>query len=95
MPQEYTLIKMRVNEIPATWISKAPQLKNKNIFLVAATLRPETMYGQTNFFILPDGVYGVYPAFEKRLDIDQISVSLLPFILLQLSHPSVHFVFPL
>ena len=28
--------------------------------MVAATLRPETMYGQTNCFILPEGVYGVY-----------------------------------
>lgn len=28
--------------------------------LVAATLRPETMYGQTNCFVLPDGEYGAY-----------------------------------
>ncbi len=26
---------------------------NKKIFMVAATLRPETMYGQTNCFVLP------------------------------------------
>ena len=31
-----------------------------NVYLVAATLRPETMYGQTNCFILPDGDYGCY-----------------------------------
>ena len=30
------------------------------MFLVAATLRPETMYGQTNCFVLPEGEYGVF-----------------------------------
>jgi len=35
-------------------------LKDREVFLVAATLRPETMYGQTNCFILPTGVYGAY-----------------------------------
>lgn len=31
--------------------------EGKNIFLVAATLRPETMYGQTNCWLSPDIVY--------------------------------------
>ena len=30
------------------------------MFLLAATLRPETMYGQTNCWALPGGQYGVY-----------------------------------
>lgn len=30
---------------------------NKPVFLVAATLRPETMYGQTNCWIKPDMEY--------------------------------------
>jgi len=30
------------------------------VFLVPATLRPETMYGQTNCFILPTGKYGAF-----------------------------------
>jgi len=30
------------------------------VFLVAATLRPETMYGQTNCFVLPEGQYGFF-----------------------------------
>lgn len=38
-------------------------LVGRDVFLVAATLRPETMYGQTNCFILPSGVYG---AFEMK-----------------------------
>ena len=29
-------------------------------YLVAATLRPETMYGQTNCFVLPEGDYGFF-----------------------------------
>ena len=27
---------------------------------MAATLRPETMYGQTNAWVLPEGKYGAY-----------------------------------
>ena len=30
------------------------------VFLLAATLRPETMYGQTNCWALPDGDYGAF-----------------------------------
>eukprot|EP00953_Heterococcus_sp_UTEX-ZZ885_P004973 3160-Heterococcus_DN1.PRE.8 len=33
---------------------------NPQVFLAPATLRPETMYGQTNCFVLPEGVYGAY-----------------------------------
>lgn len=32
----------------------------KGIYLVPATLRPETMYGQTNCFVLPEGDYGAF-----------------------------------
>jgi leucyl-tRNA synthetase len=32
-------------------------LEKKNIYLVAATLRPETMYGQTNCWIQPEMRY--------------------------------------
>lgn len=53
-PQEYTLIKMRVKEpFPDTLKS----LKGKPVFLVAATLRPETMFGQTNCWVKPDMQY--------------------------------------
>ncbi|XP_074147819.1 leucine--tRNA ligase, cytoplasmic isoform X3 [Sminthopsis crassicaudata] len=53
-PQEYTLIKMKVIE---PYPSKLSGLKGKNIFLVAATLRPETMFGQTNCWVRPDMKY--------------------------------------
>lgn len=50
-PQEYTLIKMKVMKP----IEKLP--KGKTVYLVAATLRPETMYGQTNCWLHPDLKY--------------------------------------
>ena len=60
-PQEYTLIKLRLldgDKVPAP--IKKLLSEDKKIFLVAATLRPETMYGQTNCYILPKGEYGLY-----------------------------------
>lgn len=56
-PQEYTLIKMQINE---PYPSKLSGLKGKKIFLVAATLRPETMFGQTNCWVRPDMKYIVF-----------------------------------
>ncbi|KAM8764836.1 leucine--tRNA ligase, cytoplasmic [Rhynchonycteris naso] len=53
-PQEYTLVKLKVLE---PYPSKLSGLKGKNIFLVAATLRPETMFGQTNCWVRPDLKY--------------------------------------
>uniref|UniRef100_A0A4W6EYP0 Leucine--tRNA ligase, cytoplasmic n=1 Tax=Lates calcarifer TaxID=8187 RepID=A0A4W6EYP0_LATCA len=53
-PQEYTLIKMKIVE---PYTAKFNGMKGKNIFLVAATLRPETMFGQTNCWVRPDMKY--------------------------------------
>ena len=60
-PQEYTGIKMQV----VNWSDKVSTeakslLANKKVSLVAATLRPETMYGQTNCFVGPNVDYGVF-----------------------------------
>jgi len=55
--QEYTLIKCRLVDVPE---KLKAMVGDKNIFLPAATLRPETMYGQTNLFLLPEGEYGVF-----------------------------------
>lgn len=53
-PQEYTLIKMKLLEpFPA----KLRHLAGEAVFLVAATLRPETMFGQTNCWLGPDVRY--------------------------------------
>ncbi|GMS90602.1 hypothetical protein PENTCL1PPCAC_12777 [Pristionchus entomophagus] len=57
-PQEYTLIKLKVlNPKPA-----ALSAIKEDVFLVAATLRPETMYGQTNCYLHPDISYSAFYA---------------------------------
>ncbi|KAI0498646.1 hypothetical protein KFK09_019536 [Dendrobium nobile] len=60
-PQDYVLIKMEV--IPP-FPSKFKMLEGRDIFLAAATLRPETMYGQTNCWVLPEGKYGAFKIHE-------------------------------
>ena len=50
-PQEYTLVKMAVRE-PYPEALKA--VSGSKVYLVAATLRPETMYGQTNCWVQPE-----------------------------------------
>ena len=55
-PQEYTGIKIQLLDFPESLSA----FSDKKVFLLAATLRPETMYGQTNCFVKPDGEYGVY-----------------------------------
>jgi leucyl-tRNA synthetase len=65
-PQEYVLIKLRVLTPvhgQARHAKIEALLKTVDplpVYLVPATLRPETMYGQTNCFVLPDGEYGAY-----------------------------------
>lgn len=62
--QEYTLIKMEALELPG----KLAALKEHGkVFFMAATLRPETMYGQTNCWVLPDGEYGAFAAPEGQV----------------------------
>lgn len=56
LPQEYTLIKLQIIDDKLPNIVKT----DKKVYLVAATLRPETMYGQTNCYVLPEGNYGVF-----------------------------------
>mmetsp|Transcript_23198 Transcript_23198/g.69557 ORF Transcript_23198/g.69557 Transcript_23198/m.69557 type:complete len:1127 (-) Transcript_23198:68-3448(-) len=56
-PQEYTLIKLKV---VAPYPPCLAACAGSDVFLVPATLRPETMYGQTNCYVLPDGDYGAF-----------------------------------
>lgn len=60
-PQEYTIIKM---EAAIPFPSKLGVLEGRKVFLAAATLRPETMYGQTNAWVLPNGRYGAFEVNE-------------------------------
>ncbi|KAF2727071.1 leucyl-tRNA synthetase [Polyplosphaeria fusca] len=60
-PQEYTGIKLKVIE----WADAAKeQVKSipegSNVYFVAATLRPETMYGQTCCFVSKVITYGIF-----------------------------------
>lgn len=60
-PNEYTGIKLRAigpfkEDHPFTPVAAG----GRTIFLIAATMRPETMVGQTNCWVHPDGNYGIF-----------------------------------
>lgn len=65
-PQEYTGIKIELLEVPQgvqlILDSANFSADGKKIYLVAATLRPETMYGQTCCFVSPKIQYGLFDA---------------------------------
>ena len=67
-PQDYTALKLKVKE----WASKAAEkIKGKipegaNVYFIPATLRPETMYGQTCCFVGPKINYGVFKVSENE-----------------------------
>ncbi|KAI4189569.1 MAG: hypothetical protein L6R41_001365 [Letrouitia leprolyta] len=67
-PQEYTALKLKVKE----WASNAAKViqgkipDSANVYFVPATLRPETMYGQTCCFVGPKITYGVFKASENE-----------------------------
>ncbi|KAI8829073.1 hypothetical protein BJ741DRAFT_397903 [Chytriomyces cf. hyalinus JEL632] len=54
----------KVKDVPVGKYLTSPEilaaLKGKTLYMVAATLRPETMYGQTNCFVGVDLAYGIY-----------------------------------
>ena len=54
--QEYIGVKMQLLDFPES----IKEFAEKKVYLVAATLRAETMYGQTNCYVLPEAEYGVY-----------------------------------
>jgi len=55
-PQEYSILKIKV----LTFNKALEQIKGRKVFLGAATLRAETLYGQTNVYILPTATYGAF-----------------------------------
>ncbi|KAL3426611.1 leucyl-tRNA synthetase [Phlyctema vagabunda] len=67
-PQEYTALKLKVKEwapeAEAVVKDKVPE--GSDVFFVPATLRPETMYGQTCCFVGPKIKYGVFKVSEKE-----------------------------
>ncbi|OEJ82881.1 Leucine--tRNA ligase, cytoplasmic [Hanseniaspora osmophila] len=65
-PQEYVGIKIEAVELAPkaqTLVDQAAGLdKSKKLYFVAATLRPETMYGQCCCFVSPKIEYGIFDA---------------------------------
>lgn len=62
-PKEYICIKMHLDSPSQKFIEKFPQLSGgKQVHLVAGTLRPETMYGQTNCWVGPEIEYAAFEA---------------------------------
>lgn len=64
-PQEYTLIKVKIME-------QLPQLHavpGAQVYLLAATLRPETMYGQTNLWLKPDMKYVAFRMLDNEIGV--------------------------
>jgi leucyl-tRNA synthetase len=60
--QEYLALKCEVAEWsePAKKALEGKLPADAKVFLVAATLRPETMYGQSNLFVSPNIAYGIF-----------------------------------
>ncbi|ORY13571.1 hypothetical protein BCR34DRAFT_561745 [Clohesyomyces aquaticus] len=66
--QEYTALKLKVKEWPEA-TKKALEGKvpdGANVFFIPATLRPETMYGQTCCFVGPNIEYGIFKVSESE-----------------------------
>ncbi|GAA5927076.1 hypothetical protein JCM1841_001908 [Sporobolomyces salmonicolor] len=65
-PQEYVAMKLEVRQ----WGERAKKVeelvKGKKVFMVAATLRSETMHGVTNAFVGPSVKYGLYPSSSTK-----------------------------
>ncbi|KAG6334276.1 hypothetical protein ID866_4816 [Astraeus odoratus] len=60
-PQEYVALRMEVVEFsPEAKAAIEGKVGGRKVYLVPATLRPETMYGQTNCFVGPNIKYGVF-----------------------------------
>lgn len=68
-PQEYTIVKLRVQNPKAFkgLIPFADIIGDLTVVLPCATLRPETMYGQTNAWVSPTGDYGAYRVSETEI----------------------------
>ncbi|GKT34493.1 Leucine--tRNA ligase, cytoplasmic, partial [Aduncisulcus paluster] len=64
-PTEYSMILLKVKDI--SMCKPLAHLADKDVYLGAGTLRPETMYGQTNCWALPTGEYGAYELEDGRV----------------------------
>ncbi|KAJ5322300.1 hypothetical protein MYU51_015977 [Penicillium brevicompactum] len=67
-PQEYSAIKLQVKEWSPqlTELVKGKIEDDAKVYFVPATLRPETMYGQTSCFVGPKINYGLFKLSDKE-----------------------------
>ncbi|EAN31944.1 leucine--tRNA ligase [Theileria parva strain Muguga] len=81
--QEYTVVKMKLDTTHKNpFTNFTPEFENskekllqKNVYLLAATLRPETFYGQTNLFVIPEGEYESFLGYESpKLNFNSVGV---------------------
>jgi leucyl-tRNA synthetase len=68
-PKEYVNIKLHLQASPE-FLTKFPDLKEKAVFLLAGTLRPETMFGQTNCWVGPEIEYGAFATNEAEFEVE-------------------------
>lgn len=67
-PTEYTALKLKVKE----WSPEAEKAvegkipKDASVYFIPATLRPETMYGQTCCFVGPKISYGIFKVSDRE-----------------------------
>ena len=66
--QEYTALKLKVKEWPekAQEKLKGALPEGANVYFIPATLRPETMYGQTCCFVGPTIEYGIFKVADNE-----------------------------
>ncbi|KAF2205196.1 leucyl-tRNA synthetase [Delitschia confertaspora ATCC 74209] len=66
--QEYTALKLKVKEWaePAKKILEGKLPEGANVYFIPATLRPETMYGQTCCFVGPHLKYGIFKVHDNE-----------------------------
>ena len=76
-PQEYTLVKLRLTTLPESLSAVCSEASS--FALLAATLRPETMAGQTNVWLLPhDSKVRVAREFFSNCDGERHKAALVP-----------------
>jgi leucyl-tRNA synthetase len=64
---EYVIVKQEVLKPFPACLKQFEDDATRKVYFAPATLRPETMYGQTNCWILPDGNYGAYQISETEI----------------------------
>ncbi|GAA5999875.1 hypothetical protein JCM5350_001327 [Sporobolomyces pararoseus] len=65
-PQEYIGMKLEVTQFGERASKVKELVGGRKVFMVAATLRPETRYGITNLFVNPKLTYGLYPSSSTK-----------------------------